>query len=38
VAGGSDTFYPRARRFVDEQLRRWAAGEPLANVVRPGTR
>ncbi|KIH99993.1 dihydrofolate reductase [Streptomonospora alba] len=36
VAGGSDTFYPRARRFVDEQLRRWAAGEPLANVVRSG--
>jgi phosphoglycerate dehydrogenase-like enzyme len=31
VAGGSATFEPRARRFVDEQLRRWAAGEPLAN-------
>ncbi|MUL42515.1 2-hydroxyacid dehydrogenase [Streptomonospora sp. PA3] len=37
VAGGADTFYPRARRFVDEQLRRWAAGEPLANVVRAGS-
>ncbi|MFC4560716.1 2-hydroxyacid dehydrogenase [Nocardiopsis mangrovi] len=36
VAGGSATFYPRARRFVDGQLRRWAAGEPLANEVRPG--
>ncbi|MFC7329036.1 2-hydroxyacid dehydrogenase [Marinactinospora rubrisoli] len=33
VAGGSATFYPRARRFVDEQLRRWAAGEALANPV-----
>jgi len=33
VAGGSATFYPRARRFVDEQLRRWAAGEPLVNRV-----
>lgn len=33
VAGGSATFGPRARRFVDEQLRRWAAGEPLANRV-----
>ncbi|MFW5419741.1 2-hydroxyacid dehydrogenase [Nocardiopsis sp. CNT-189] len=38
VAGGSDTFYPRARAFVDAQLRRWGAGEPLENVVRPGTR
>ncbi|GAB3454426.1 2-hydroxyacid dehydrogenase [Streptomonospora sediminis] len=37
VAGGADTFYPRARRFVDAQLRRWAAGEPLDNVVRPGS-
>ncbi|RCV52214.1 2-hydroxyacid dehydrogenase [Marinitenerispora sediminis] len=37
VAGGSATFYPRARRFVDEQLRRWAAGEPLANPVRLDT-
>ncbi|WP_017536865.1 2-hydroxyacid dehydrogenase [Nocardiopsis halophila] len=34
VAGGSDTFYPRARRFVDDQLRRWAGGAALANVVR----
>ncbi|WP_067967949.1 2-hydroxyacid dehydrogenase [Nocardiopsis trehalosi] len=36
VAGGSAAFYPRARRFVDAQLRRWAAGEPLANEVRAG--
>ena len=33
VAGGSATFGPRARRFVNDQLRRWAAGEPLANHV-----
>ncbi|MDA0563255.1 2-hydroxyacid dehydrogenase [Streptomonospora sp. S1-112] len=36
IGGGAAAFYPRARKFVDEQLRRWAAGEPLANVVRPG--
>ncbi|WP_017589370.1 2-hydroxyacid dehydrogenase [Nocardiopsis ganjiahuensis] len=35
VAGGSAAFYPRARAFMDDQLARWAAGEPLANVVRP---
>ncbi|RNL83531.1 2-hydroxyacid dehydrogenase [Halostreptopolyspora alba] len=34
VAGGSQTFYPRARAFVDAQLRRWAEGTPLRNVVR----
>ncbi len=33
IAGGSATFVPRARRFVAEQLRRWAAGEPLLNRV-----
>lgn len=36
IAGGAASFYPRARRFVDEQLARWARGEPLANVVREG--
>ena len=36
VAGGSASFYPRARAFMDAQLARWAAGEPLANVVRTG--
>ncbi|WP_017622573.1 2-hydroxyacid dehydrogenase [Nocardiopsis chromatogenes] len=36
VAGGSDTFYPRARRFIDEQLRRWGNGAPLENVVLDG--
>lgn len=34
IGGGTDSFYPRARAFVDAQLRRWAAGEPLENVVR----
>jgi phosphoglycerate dehydrogenase-like enzyme len=33
VGGGSATFYPRARRFIAEQLRRLAAKEPLQNVV-----
>ena len=35
VAGGSATFYPRARRFIAEQLQRWVAGEPLVNRVAP---
>lgn len=36
VGGGSATFYPRAERLVAEQLRRFAAGEPLLNqVARP---
>jgi phosphoglycerate dehydrogenase-like enzyme len=33
VAGGSSTFYPRAEKFVADQLRRFAAGEELANIV-----
>ncbi|WP_017543838.1 2-hydroxyacid dehydrogenase [Nocardiopsis prasina] len=37
VAGGSAAFYPRARAFMDAQLARWSAGEPLDNVVRPGS-
>lgn len=37
VAGGAAAFYPHAARFVAEQLRRFAAGDPLANVVVPGT-
>lgn len=36
VAGGAAVFYPEAARFVADQLRRFAAGEPLANVVVPG--
>ncbi|WP_460357747.1 2-hydroxyacid dehydrogenase [Actinoallomurus acanthiterrae] len=36
VGGGSATFYPRAERLIAEQLRRFAAGEPLLNqVLRP---
>lgn len=31
IAGGSATFRPRAVEFIDQQLRRWADGEPLAN-------
>ncbi|OEV04421.1 dihydrofolate reductase [Streptomyces nanshensis] len=31
VAGGSATFRPRAERLVVEQVRRYAAGEPLLN-------
>ncbi len=33
VAGGSATFYPRAKRFLAEQLHRWATGEPMLNRV-----
>lgn len=33
VAGGSTTFYPRAEDLVVDQLRRFAAGRPLRNVV-----
>lgn len=33
VAGGSATFYPRARRFVAAQVRRFASGQPIDNVI-----
>ncbi|GLY66082.1 2-hydroxyacid dehydrogenase [Amycolatopsis taiwanensis] len=33
VAGGSASFYPRARRLVEDQLTRFAEGRPLLNVV-----
>ncbi|MFJ6699132.1 2-hydroxyacid dehydrogenase [Streptomyces sp. NPDC091272] len=33
VGGSSSAFAPRARRLVTRQLSRYAAGEPLANVV-----
>lgn len=33
VGGGSATFYPRAKRFVAGQLRRFTEGQPLRNVV-----
>ena len=38
VGGNTSAFLPRAQRLVAVQLRRWADGEPLANVVRPGSR
>ena len=34
VAGGADAFYPEAAAFVADQVRRFAAGQPLRNVVR----
>jgi phosphoglycerate dehydrogenase-like enzyme len=33
VAGGADTFYPKAKDFIVQQVRRFAAGKPLHNVV-----
>ncbi|WP_211659231.1 2-hydroxyacid dehydrogenase [Phytoactinopolyspora halophila] len=33
VGGPTSAFWPRARRLVRDQLERYAAGEPLANVV-----
>ncbi|HEY0716697.1 MAG TPA: NAD(P)-dependent oxidoreductase, partial [Streptosporangiaceae bacterium] len=38
VAGGAAAFYPAAAQFVAAQIRRFAAGEPLENVVVPGGR
>ena len=35
VGGNTSAFLPRARRLVTAQLSRWAAGEPLVNVVAP---
>ena len=34
VGGNTSAFLPRARRLVVEQLQRYAAGEPLRNVIR----
>jgi phosphoglycerate dehydrogenase-like enzyme len=37
VGGASSAFYPRADRMIAAQLSRFAAGQPLENVVRaPG--
>jgi phosphoglycerate dehydrogenase-like enzyme len=36
VAGGAAAFYPLAAKFVADQVRRFAAGQPLRNVVVPG--
>ena len=33
VGGDTSAFLPRARRLVEEQVRRYVAGEPLANVI-----
>jgi phosphoglycerate dehydrogenase-like enzyme len=33
VAGGAAVFYPKAGDFIAAQVRRFAAGEPLRNVV-----
>ncbi|MGH3280780.1 MAG: NAD(P)-dependent oxidoreductase, partial [Trebonia sp.] len=33
VAGGAADFYPKAAAFIAAQVRRFAAGAPLANVV-----
>lgn len=33
VGGSSSAMWPRAHRLVRDQLHRWAAGQPLANVV-----
>jgi phosphoglycerate dehydrogenase-like enzyme len=35
VGGSTSAFLPRARRLVRDQLERYAAGQPLANVVVP---
>lgn len=33
IAGGAADFYPKAADFIVDQVRRFAAGEPLRNVV-----
>jgi phosphoglycerate dehydrogenase-like enzyme len=33
VGGDTTAFLPRARRLVEEQLQRFVAGRPLANVI-----
>ncbi|MGV9300791.1 2-hydroxyacid dehydrogenase [Amycolatopsis sp. NPDC003676] len=33
IAGGSDSFYPRAKRLAERQLAHYAKGEPLENLV-----
>jgi phosphoglycerate dehydrogenase-like enzyme len=33
VGGNTSAFLPRARRLVDEQLRRFAGGRPLEHIV-----
>ena len=38
VGGASSAFFPRADRLIAAQLARYAAGQPLASVARPGRR
>jgi len=38
VGGNSSAFEPRARRLIEEQLERFAAHQPLKNIVVDGTR
>ena len=38
VGGNTSAFLPRARRLVAVQLMSWTSGQPLMNVVVPGTR
>jgi phosphoglycerate dehydrogenase-like enzyme len=38
TGGASSAFAPRADRLIAAQLARFAAGQPLANIVRPGSR
>lgn len=38
VGGDTTAFEPRAKRLLNEQLRRYAHGQPLANVVRGACR
>jgi phosphoglycerate dehydrogenase-like enzyme len=33
MAGGADDFYPKAAAFIAAQVRRFASGEPLRNIV-----
>ena len=35
VGGASSAFHPRADAVIKAQLHRWAAGEPLENIVKP---
>ncbi|VVJ20283.1 D-3-phosphoglycerate dehydrogenase (EC [Amycolatopsis camponoti] len=35
IAGGSASFYPRAKKLAGEQLRRYVEGEELLNLVEP---
>lgn len=35
IAGGSASFYPRAKKLAADQLRRYARGEELLNLVPP---